>query len=925
MALCREGPLKYKSTESWKQRFFRISTGGLTCYPVESKQEDLGDPVFTVHIGNIEAVHVYLGGRFDVVATKAGSLPLLVDGGGQAARMWADAIHAAGSVFTLEETTRLRCLFRPALLVEQTDDGNGTGMRVTLDRAVLTSMMHAIDLSRDSEDQSGTVPALQGLCTKADSQVVATTPAGEALLRALVENVAEVEVIEAWENGHRDKSLLTSAEPPEWQQADGSKMSSAQMRSGLHPGWMWICDWTVDRDPTLFGPDGWQYASTFLHSQWHAVHTQGCNVCRRRWFRVQAFVPSLALPDQVEEMLGIKQDGNAPMNEAELRKLPADIAEVLCDPLLAELFGEYLQRSCVSVTPLLRFCLDAERCLNSLSGSDGSMMLNDLVGVYLIPGRKDCIWNVLDQSSMPEDVEDDLGAGGATNTLLRRAQRYLEENQYFAGFVNSPECALYAKGLRHSFNREDENRVDLMRPQVGTNSVEAAQSYDFQLIKINERGKRQERTLHLDKDGYSNLRQDTVRVRYDSRDIHGMHLSKDDPLSFEVVTFTRYRYECTSTAQRFLIAQAFEALKLGQEAADDLLRSRATTRNDGEAISRAAKGRPMSKADFDMLTRIGRGGMGKILKVRHRASNQIFAMKVQKVAALIKNEQMERAKTELQILCGLDHPFLVKLHHCFVDHNQICMCLDFCDGGDLFHHLKRIKGRRLHYPDAGFYIAEVTLALEYLHRADIVHRDLKPENILIAADGHLKITDFGLSKTEITSVAGLDDEGTRATSLVGTKEYVSPEIIQHQAYGQAVDWWAVGVLFYELLTGRPPFDTKEGDLFNRIVTQPVRFPEAVAMPESAKALIRALLQKRPEERPSYNDVKAHAFYVSTVRLNWEALLRKEIKPPVKPDLTNLNFAKKHTDGPLESFVEQSPALPQQEAQSFNFTAAGVQQ
>lgn len=127
------------------------------------------------------------------------------------------------------------------------------------------------------------------------------------------------------------------------------------------------------------------------------------------------------------------------------------------------------------------------------------------------------------------------------------------------------------------------------------------------------------------------------------------------------------------------------------------------------------------------------------------------------------------------------------------------------------HPRPATQGRRLHYKDAGFYIGEVTLALLYLHEHHIVHRDLKPENILIAGDGHLKLTDFGLSKTDISSVTGADDgDGTRATSLVGTKEYVSPEIVQHQAYGLAVDWWAVGILFYELLTGRPPFDSKEG-------------------------------------------------------------------------------------------------------------------
>merc|ERR1719473_1593000 len=123
----------------------------------------------------------------------------------------------------------------------------------------------------------------------------------------------------------------------------------------------------------------------------------------------------------------------------------------------------------------------------------------------------------------------------------------------------------------------------------------------------------------------------------------------------------------------------------------------------------------------------------------------------------------------------LNHPFLVRLHYSFLDSNQLCMALDYAAGGDLFHHLRKAKGGRLHHMPAGFYVAEMISALEYLHNHDIIHRDLKPENILMGADGHLLLTDFGLSKADITSEAGESSEGTRAISMVGTKEYVAPE------------------------------------------------------------------------------------------------------------------------------------------------------
>ena len=191
-----------------------------------------------------------------------------------------------------------------------------------------------------------------------------------------------------------------------------------------------------------------------------------------------------------------------------------------------------------------------------------------------------------------------------------------------------------------------------------------------------------------------------------------------------------------------------------------------------EAQRTGARNRPMRKADFDFMVKIGKGGMGSIIKVRHIPTNRFFAMKVQKGAVLVQKEQLERVWTELKILQMLDHPYVVRLHYSFVEANQIFMCLDFCEGGDLFNHLKRVPGRRLPLATAALYIGEITLALQYLHKRDVIHRDLKPENILIAADGHLKLTDFGLSKTDVSSVFGLDDnDGTRAASAVGTRVY----------------------------------------------------------------------------------------------------------------------------------------------------------
>jgi len=220
----------------------------------------------------------------------------------------------------------------------------------------------------------------------------------------------------------------------------------------------------------------------------------------------------------------------------------------------------------------------------------------------------------------------------------------------------------------------------------------------------------------------------------------------------------------------------------------------------------------------------------------------------------------------------LNHPFLVRLHYSFLDSNQLCMVLDFAAGGDLFFHLRKAKGGRLHHMPAGFYVAEMVCALEYLHNHDIIHRDLKPENILMGADGHLLLTDFGLSKADISSEDGSAVDESRATSMVGTKEYVAPEVVQRKPYGKAVDWWAVGVLFFELIVGRTPFEQKAGHIFDHIVSEAVRFPESLPFPEEIKSLILGLLDRNPESRYGAPEIKSHPFYMVMMQMDWEALL-----------------------------------------------------
>ena len=334
--------------------------------------------------------------------------------------------------------------------------------------------------------------------------------------------------------------------------------------------------------------------------------------------------------------------------------------------------------------------------------------------------------------------------------------------------------------------------------------------------------------------------------------------------------------------------------------------------------------KPACLADFDIVMPIGKGGMGKIFMVKSKMSGKVLAMKVQKVAQLLKSKLLERARNEMRILLTLHHPFLVRMHYCFVDNNQLCMLLDFCAGGDFFHFTRKLKTRHIHHMAAGFYIGEVVLALEYLHKNQIIHRDLKPENILMNHDGHLKVTDFGLSRMNVTSSYGHEGDQGRAESLVGTRDYVSPEVVLRKSYGLAIDWWAVGVLLYEMLVGRPPFDGRvagpanaRSNVFTKIVSEKHQWPAHIPLVPEVKDLADRLLSKSPEDRPQAAEVKEHPFFVEVFGMDWEALQRKEIAPPIKPSTEAVkNFPSKYTGETEHSFVEQFPRMATQDLEDF---------
>ena len=236
---------------------------------------------------------------------------------------------------------------------------------------------------------------------------------------------------------------------------------------------------------------------------------------------------------------------------------------------------------------------------------------------------------------------------------------------------------------------------------------------------------------------------------------------------------------------------------------------------------------------------------------------------------------------ERHVMTKINHPFIVKMHKAFQSDIKLYFIMDFLNGGELFFHLK--KEGRFTENKTRFYAAEVVLALEHLHKNGIIYRDLKPENILLAGDGHLKLTDFGLSKTGVVG-------NGQSFTFWGTPEYLAPEIINGKGHTKSVDWWSLGLLIYEMLSGSHPFKSKRKThkqiFFNEITDEPVQMLPGFS--NEAADLLTGLLKIDPSERLGGSDsdaeeVKSHSFFE---KINWKDVMAKKHSPPYKPWLEN---------------------------------------
>lgn len=319
-----------------------------------------------------------------------------------------------------------------------------------------------------------------------------------------------------------------------------------------------------------------------------------------------------------------------------------------------------------------------------------------------------------------------------------------------------------------------------------------------------------------------------------------------------------------------------------------------STSHPGAPPSPLPTTRKFCLSDFRRVRTLGTGTFARVCLVRpaasahipldHQLNPEVYALKILRKPEVIRLKQVDHVRQERAILADVaGHPFITQLIASFSDHDSLYMLLDYVPGGELFTYLRKL--RRFEEPVARFYAAEIVLVLEFLHeeQGGIAYRDLKPENLLLDKDGHIKLVDFGFAKR----LGYRDDKPVETYTLCGTPEYLAPEVIQNKGHTGAVDWWALGILLYEFLTGYPPFWHQNPiEIYKQILEKPVVFPQDPALSEEGKDIIKALCTVDRSCRLGNISggaarVKSHPFFRET---NWDDIFHRRQPAPIQPPI-----------------------------------------
>lgn len=311
-----------------------------------------------------------------------------------------------------------------------------------------------------------------------------------------------------------------------------------------------------------------------------------------------------------------------------------------------------------------------------------------------------------------------------------------------------------------------------------------------------------------------------------------------------------------------------------------------------------ARKRKVGLDDFNFLAVLGKGNFGKVMLAEEKKSSSLYAIKVLKKEFIIDNDEVESTRSEKRVFLAAArerHPFLLGLHSCFQTETRVYFVMEYVSGGDLMLHIQR---KQFSLRQAKFYASEVLLALEYFHANGIIYRDLKLDNILLTLDGHVKVADYGLCKEEMWF-------GSTTSTFCGTPEFMAPEILLEQRYGRAVDWWAFGVLMYEMLLGQSPFrGDDEDEIFDAILEDEPLYP--ITMPRDAVSILQKLLTRDPTRRlgsgkADAEEIKRHPFFKD---VNFDDVLNKRIPPPYFPTING----SADTSNFDEEFTREQPTL-----------------